>query len=364
MFYDYGNDSDGGESWDDTPVTFLRPDGDWEGKDVQWCLDNDFFEVEEGVWSGDWYYESNPQEKRLHPLRLKRTREIRQQAQQRRSRVRNQRARSASLQLEQDAAFNSVLMEDLARMQMGRWSEDYFWGQSNSHFQSPLYQYGSGYANAGFHEPSRNQPWYKTDTDRMERKEKRSKHEVKEERKLQILEELIRWAQGDQGIVDRARTAFNEVDGRLNYKCPCKGCPSHFPSQEIAELHVQNAPGKGHKGYRRELDIVEPNYRESQELVVFHLKNDPRHRRFRLENGMAEQWDQDLPERFPCPVCPKWFLSQENLKEHLDTTSGRAHNEYRGSKLRDEWSYTPYYPFSSSSFPQFFRPTKYGAKQD
>ncbi|CAE7252063.1 bacA [Symbiodinium necroappetens] len=36
-------------------VIFLRPDGTTESKSVAWCLDNDFFEVEPGLWSGPWY---------------------------------------------------------------------------------------------------------------------------------------------------------------------------------------------------------------------------------------------------------------------------------------------------------------------
>lgn len=35
-------------------VTFIRPDGDTEGKDVYWCLGNSFREVKDGVWSGEW----------------------------------------------------------------------------------------------------------------------------------------------------------------------------------------------------------------------------------------------------------------------------------------------------------------------
>ena len=33
----------------------MRPDGDIESKTIAWCLDNDFFEVEPGLWSGPWY---------------------------------------------------------------------------------------------------------------------------------------------------------------------------------------------------------------------------------------------------------------------------------------------------------------------
>jgi hypothetical protein len=44
-------------------VTFYRPDGDTEGKDVGWCLDNNFYEIHPGLWSGDWYYDHHPEEK-------------------------------------------------------------------------------------------------------------------------------------------------------------------------------------------------------------------------------------------------------------------------------------------------------------
>lgn len=63
--------------FDDTPVEFLRPDGDIEGKDVQWCLDNDFFQIHEGcdgdcqLWSGPWYYRDRPEERPMHQQRIK-----------------------------------------------------------------------------------------------------------------------------------------------------------------------------------------------------------------------------------------------------------------------------------------------------
>ena len=41
---------------DDYYVEFLRPDGDIEGKDIPWwCMDNGFFQVRDGLWSGPWY---------------------------------------------------------------------------------------------------------------------------------------------------------------------------------------------------------------------------------------------------------------------------------------------------------------------
>eukprot|EP00979_Chaetoceros_neogracilis_P001986 scaffold360_cov262-Chaetoceros_neogracile.AAC.3 len=40
---------------------FFRPDGDLEGKDVNWCLSNGFFMIEPGLWSGPWYFDQFPQ---------------------------------------------------------------------------------------------------------------------------------------------------------------------------------------------------------------------------------------------------------------------------------------------------------------
>jgi hypothetical protein len=37
-------------------VTFSRPDGTTEGKDIGWCISNGFEEIENGLWSGPWYY--------------------------------------------------------------------------------------------------------------------------------------------------------------------------------------------------------------------------------------------------------------------------------------------------------------------
>jgi len=44
-------------------ILFLRPDYNAEtdefaseGKNISWCIDNGFEEVEDGVWSGPWYW--------------------------------------------------------------------------------------------------------------------------------------------------------------------------------------------------------------------------------------------------------------------------------------------------------------------
>jgi hypothetical protein len=58
-------------------VTFLRPtwieesgEFEWEGKYVQWCLDNRFEEVRPGLWSGLWYWRKFPDEpKHFRPPR-------------------------------------------------------------------------------------------------------------------------------------------------------------------------------------------------------------------------------------------------------------------------------------------------------
>jgi hypothetical protein len=66
--------------FDDTPVDFLRPDGDIEGKDVQWCLDNDFFQIHDGDYplcSGPWYYRDRPEERPMHQQRIQKTEAIR-----------------------------------------------------------------------------------------------------------------------------------------------------------------------------------------------------------------------------------------------------------------------------------------------
>ena len=61
--YDYDDFGFGGyegQRRDTEVVSFYRPDGKCEGKDIGWCLDNGFFEIEDGLWSGDWYYEHHP----------------------------------------------------------------------------------------------------------------------------------------------------------------------------------------------------------------------------------------------------------------------------------------------------------------
>lgn len=117
--YYYNSDDDDEEGWNHHgDITFLRPDFSEEGKSVQWCLDNGFFQVEEGYWSGDWYYKNHPEERILHEERLKCTNEIRERIENRRSRMhakRNCPIRKAEKE-SQEAALVNVLMDDLARM--------------------------------------------------------------------------------------------------------------------------------------------------------------------------------------------------------------------------------------------------------
>ena len=61
--YGYGYGYDGYEE-EEEDITFFRPDGDTELKSKQWCRDNGFYEIEEGLWSGDWYWRHFPEEKR------------------------------------------------------------------------------------------------------------------------------------------------------------------------------------------------------------------------------------------------------------------------------------------------------------
>ncbi|CAJ1941365.1 unnamed protein product [Cylindrotheca closterium] len=55
-------DSDAEDDYLDRDVQFYRPDGSYEGKAPRWCLDNGFFRVAPGVWSGRWYWEHFPEE--------------------------------------------------------------------------------------------------------------------------------------------------------------------------------------------------------------------------------------------------------------------------------------------------------------
>jgi len=120
----YGDSDD--EYYDDgynhKPVDFLRPDGDTETKDVQWCLDNNFFQVHDGLggeyplWSGNWYYKKHPEEKHMHQQRLKDTKQIRRRNEQR-SRVSSARSEYEEVaEKEMEAAFRTMLQDDLTRM--------------------------------------------------------------------------------------------------------------------------------------------------------------------------------------------------------------------------------------------------------
>ena len=116
MRYMYDDDDD----YDDSYVEFLRPDGDIEGKDVPWCLDNGFFQVRDGLWSGPWYYDDHPEERPMHRQRLRETEEIERNMHARASRVlRADREREAEMAME-EALLCDILQNDIARQLYGR----------------------------------------------------------------------------------------------------------------------------------------------------------------------------------------------------------------------------------------------------
>lgn len=58
--YNYWDD----EEEEEEDITFYRPNGTTETKSKSWCRDNDFFCVEDDLWSGEWYWEHFPEKKR------------------------------------------------------------------------------------------------------------------------------------------------------------------------------------------------------------------------------------------------------------------------------------------------------------
>lgn len=443
MMYDY--ESDGACSFDDTPVTFLRPDGDTEGKDVQWCLDNDFFEVEEGLWSGDWYYMRHPEERRFHEQRLKRTRDIRTRAEKRRARVRAGRTGADAMEAWREAAVVSALMGDISRQtgrspsevqqmlserrhsgfspygtkkaqdataaseekpaeksrargdaadevaagavdaqfQIERNGTNALEGQemealtsmsmqdiscqsrmqartSSHEIQQMLLEedfygahrgspygthHGSSYGlNDGL---NMTHPKERVKDKRHQKMHQKGSEEYEETRRKRLLEKIVCWADGDQGIVDRTRAAIR--DGR-GFRCKCPCCRSMFPTKECAQLHARHVSGRAHDRYRRKAGLPKPTGMmlehggssrcaccqltlRTEQLASFHLKNypDKRHRDYRMENDMAQEWDlEDVRERYCCPVgCGKWYFSQVKVDAHIKTQSGKSHNRYR-----------------------------------
>lgn len=63
--------------YNDTQVWFLRPDGDIETKDIQWCLDSGFFQVDDGLWSGNWYNRTHTNKGFMHQACNRETYELR-----------------------------------------------------------------------------------------------------------------------------------------------------------------------------------------------------------------------------------------------------------------------------------------------
>jgi len=65
------DEEEGEESRMEQEVDFYRPDRTIEQKDVRWCIDNGFEQVEDGLWSGPWYWKEHDKDKRepLEPIR-------------------------------------------------------------------------------------------------------------------------------------------------------------------------------------------------------------------------------------------------------------------------------------------------------
>ena len=66
---DDNDDNYEGNCYDSIEVTFYRPEGETETKDVKWCKDNAFIEVEKGLWSGECYYETDLQTRKSLRMR-------------------------------------------------------------------------------------------------------------------------------------------------------------------------------------------------------------------------------------------------------------------------------------------------------
>lgn len=60
-YYDDESDDDAENAED---ITFYHPDGSTEGKSKSWCISNGFFEIEPGLWSGEWYWRDSPHAKK------------------------------------------------------------------------------------------------------------------------------------------------------------------------------------------------------------------------------------------------------------------------------------------------------------
>lgn len=122
----------GDQFLDLSPAEFLRPDGDVEGKNVQWCLDNDFVHIREGLWAGEWYYRDHgnpddPAEEKDRERHARETRKIRALNDKRREYVRAkaeaEAEATAKAKKREEEEFAKVLMGDIAR-QTGRSIDD------------------------------------------------------------------------------------------------------------------------------------------------------------------------------------------------------------------------------------------------
>jgi hypothetical protein len=117
-FIYYGYDDNKWEIYGDKyvdfmQVDFLRPDGDIEGKDVQWCLDNEFYHIEEDLWAGNWYFRDNPVINKQ--LCVDNTQKIRNRNEKRGEYIKAKMDAESNAKQKQEDELNKILMRDLAR---------------------------------------------------------------------------------------------------------------------------------------------------------------------------------------------------------------------------------------------------------
>jgi hypothetical protein len=221
-------------------IDFLRPDGSIEGKGIDWCLSNDFFQIEEGLWSGPWFYDTYPAAKVVHEERIKRTEQIRSICEssspytsdadafgygygydydsleycdmeggrctcKRKRRVSaEEEERRKNMQKYVDECKRRRIEEELAKLEKIR----------KRHREEEAARAKKG------------------------KKPKPGSQEYIDSKVNNLLDRVKRWSGGDEDAVARAKEVTEQIPWwGWTYQCPVNGCNNRLPSQETLDLH-------------------------------------------------------------------------------------------------------------------------------
>ena len=195
-------------------ISFYRPDGSTERKSIQWCINNDFYQVEEGLWSGDWYYKRFPEEKlRKEEKEKERLKKEKERLNRDPSEVVREYKR------ERYETRHAELLDEICD--------------------------GCCYG----------------DADGAAASTTRARQKLANLERDFTASTTNRWEQSanffDQHFTPRTRKkSANLLREKYDFVCPLQGCLSDFRTDALLKEHVRTQTGKGHCGYRKRHNIA------------------------------------------------------------------------------------------------------------